>query len=236
MAASAGNRQPFLRAMLARGDVNTVDGDTTSREAVASFLRKQGRYTPHVVQSVETVERFPGLFSPIDTNQPVERGAVRLVEVNAVQPGSPVDGAQSEWFVVRNNGAETVDLEGYRFSDADEGGEFTVKQQLVLQPGEQIMFCHSLAALSRLPYAGDPYQRLFEYGPLAERMVLGDGGDELIVVAPDGSVSDQVAYGDNTGYWPVWPTNSLAPWHPPGTSLQWTGAGWAVSEQPLSQK
>jgi len=82
--------------------------------------------------------------------------------------------------------------------------------------------------------AGNPYVRIFEYGKLAGRLNLGNRGDELMIIDPNGRLADQVVYGPRRKLWKNWPAESKAPNHKVGESLIKTEGGWEVNEEPLS--
>jgi len=235
VAAGAGGLFMPLRAVLDRDEVRTVDTDGLTRDAVAALLRKNDVYKPHVVQSVKHARQTVGMFTPVTPNTPLQPGPVRLVEFAFMHPGTRDQEQAGEWFVVKNEGTRTVNLKGYAFSDGDEGGTFRIGKDVLLSPGEIVVFCHTASQFRLHDYAQNPYLRLFEYGGIAGRLNLGNRGDELMIIDPQGRLADQVVYGQHVPRWRNWPAESKAPNHKAGESLCRTPGGWEVSEEPLSQ-
>lgn len=233
MAASGGQRHLALRALIDQHLAGPVEG--TTRDAVAMYLVSTGIYTPRVVRSIEHIVHTPGRFTPVTAATQLSPGALKLVEFAYMHPGRRSEEQASEWFVVRNSGTTPLNLRGYTFTDGDEGGAFRIDKDLLLAPGEVLVFCYSLEHFRRHIYATNPYLRLFEYGKLAGRLNLGNRGDELMVVDPQGRLADQVTYGQHIEKWPNWPAESKAPNHKIGESLLKTPGGWVVNKEPLTQ-
>ena len=233
VAASGGQRHLRLRAVVDEHAAEEVVG--TTRDAVAMYLVRAGVYRPRVVRSIEHVAQAPGQFAPVTGATVMRPGAVQLVELAYMHAGARAEEQAGEWFVVRNAGNAPVNLKGYTFTDGDEGGAFRIDRDLVLGPGEVVVMCQSVEHFKRHTYATNPYLRLFEYGKLAGRLNLGNRGDELMIVDPQGRLADQVVYGQHIEKWPGWPAESKAPNHKIGESLKKTKGGWVVNKEPLNE-
>lgn len=234
-AASAGGLFNNLRAILERKTSRTIDTDISTRAAVVNFLKKKKVYKPHIVKTIEKVSREPGAFAPVTQSTPLRHGAVKLVEFAYMHPGSRAEEQAGEWFAVKNISAKNINLKGYIFSDGDEGGTFRINKDVQLAPDEILVFCHTAEIFRKHSYAQNPYLRLVEYGEIAGRLNLGNRGDELMIIDPQGMLADEVVYGQKKKKWPNWPASSKAPNHKIGESLIKTQGGWEVNKQPLSQ-
>jgi 2',3'-cyclic-nucleotide 2'-phosphodiesterase/3'-nucleotidase len=235
MAASGGQRYLPLRALLEQRAVQTADVPLTTRDAVAQFLRAQGVYTPVVVRTVLKRALPTPVLAVITPTTPLRPGALRFAELAYMHPGNRWQEQAGEWFVVKNNGTTPANLKGYVMTDTDEGGAFRITKDLLLAPQEVMVFCHTIARFRTHPYAQNPYLRLFEYGPLAGRLNLGNRGDELILVDPQGNCADQIVYGQHIAKWPAWPADSKTPNHKIGESVIKRAGGWEVNGAPLSE-
>lgn len=233
MAASGGQRHMKLRAVVDQRAAEEIVG--TTRDAVAMFLVSTGVYRPRVVRSIEHVGHAPGQLAPVTAATVLRPGSLELVEFAYMHAGARSEEQASEWFVVRNTGNAAVNLKGYTFTDGDEGGAFRIDRDLVVGPGEVVVMCHTIEQFKRHAYATNPYLRLFEYGKLAGRLNLGNRGDELMIVDPQGRLADQVVYGQHIEKWPGWPAESKAPNHKIGESLKKTKGGWVVNKEPLTE-
>jgi len=235
MAASGGQRYLPLRTLLEQTAVHAEDTQITTREAVAQFLRAQGVYTPVVVRTILKHAVPAPVLAVITPTTPLRPGALRFAEFAYMHPGNRWEEQASEWFVVKNYGTEPANMKDYIITDCDEGGAFRITKDLILAPQEALVFCQMTSRFRRLPYARNPYLRVFEYGPLAGRLNFGNRGDELILVDPQGNCADQIAYGQSTWRWKNWPAESKAPNHKIGQSLIKRAGGWEVQDKPLSE-
>lgn len=235
MAASGGQRYPELRAVLESPAVAAEDLAVTTRDAVTAFLHNQGVYTPRVVRTITTLHQPPPRLATVTPATPLRPGALQLIEFAYVHPGSRDEEQAGEWFAVRNTGVAPLNLQGYIFSDCDEGGDFRIDKDLPLASGEVLVFCHTLTQFRKHPYGRNPYLRVFEYGSVAGRLNLGNRGDELVIIDPQGALADQVVYGQRRALWPHWPASSKAPNHKIGQSLIKRIGGWEPNGAPLSE-
>ena len=235
VAASGGTRFNKLRSVLERKSSDTIDTDISTREAVINFLKKKKSYKTHTIKWIDQLKQEPGAFAFVTVNTPLRPGAVRLVEFAYMLPGNRDEEQAGEWFVVKNESAKNINLKGYTFSDGDEGGTFRINKDVPLAPDENLVFCHTAEIFRKHPYAQNPYLRLFEYGELAGRLNLGNRGDELMIIDPQGRLADEVVYGPSKKNWPNWPASSKTPNHKIGESLMKTQGGWIVNEVPLSE-
>jgi len=234
VAASAGGQFNKLRSILEKKSSATVDTDISTRAVVINFLKKKKVYKTHAVKCIEQIKQEPGAFAPVTSSTPLRPGAVKLVEFAYMLPGDRDEEQAGEWFVVKNESAQNINLKGYTFSDGDEGGTFRIKKNVPLAPDEIMVFCHTAEIFRKHPYAQNPYLRLFEYGKLAGRLNLGNRGDELMIIDPQGRLADEVVYGPSKKKWSNWPAGSKSPNHKVGESLIKTQGGWEVNKQPLA--
>ncbi len=234
VAASAGGRFNKLRSILERKSSATIDTDVSTRNAVINFLKKKKVYKTHTAKCIEQIKQEPGAFAPVTSSTPLRPGAVKLVEFAYMLPGDRDVEQAGEWFVVKNESVQNINLKGYTFSDGDEGGTFRIKKNVQLAPDENLVFCHTAEIFRKHPYAQNPYLRLFEYGKLAGRLNLGNRGDELMIIDPQGRLADEVVYGPSKKKWPNWPASSKSPNHKVGESLIKTQGGWEVNKEPLT--
>ena len=134
------------------------------------------------------------------------------VQLNEVLPAPAAvdwdgDGSadeRDEWIELTNTGSVAVDLGGWALDDGEAGsGTIIIPQGTVLRPGAFMVF----------------YRR--ETG-----LVLDDAGDQVRLLAPDGTVADSVVFGaigadrsvsrDEDGTWHTdWPPSLQAPNWPP---------------------
>ena len=234
VAASAGGLYNKIRSILERKNSRTEDTDISTREAVIKFLKKKKAYKAHTVSCFKTAKQIPGTFAPVTLSTPLHPGAIKLVEFAYMHPGNRWEEQASEWFVIKNTSSKNINLKGYVFSDGDEGGTFRINKDIQLAPDEVLVFCHTAATFRKHKYAKNPYLRLFEYGKLAGRLNLGNRGDELMIIDPQGRLADEVVYGPKKKKWSNWPASSKAPNHKVGESLIKRQGGWEVNNSPLS--
>ncbi len=235
VAASGGKDFIPVKAILSKRSSQTKDVPLTTRESVLNFLKKQKKYKPHTEKIVEHVKGDIGQFIPITENTILKPGPLQFSEFSYMHPGSRSEEQAGEWFVIKNAGKEIINLKGYSISDGDEGGRFRIKKDVKLAPGEFLLFCCNSKIFQKHAYAENPYLRIFEYGKLAGRLNLGNRGDELMVIDPQGRLADQVVYGPRKKLWKNWPAESKAPNHKVGESLLKTEGGWEVNKEPLSE-
>ena len=125
---------------------------------------------------------------------------LRFTEVQA----APVTGCNEhhDWFEVTNFGTNAVDLLGYRFSDEPTlAGSEKVKQSLVVQPGESVVFVKNPVADVFIDWWGRdqllPGLKIYPYGGFS----LGKDGDELYLwnaTAEDpGEIIDSISFVTN---------------------------------------
>lgn len=233
LAASGGNRHPLVRALIDSKDARGEDISVQTRDAVKQFLLAQETYTPHVVETIVLVEERRQPHAIVTTSTPLAPGPVQFIAFAYTHRGMRSEEQASEWFAVRNMGDRPHNLKGYRFSDGEIGGTFLIRNDLELRPGEVLVFAHTPEMFHRHPYGNNPYLRVFGYGELAGRLNLGNRGDEIMMIDPQGRLADQVVYGQNIALWPDWPAESKAPNHRPGEALEKTPGGWRVTTRPL---
>lgn len=233
MAASGGNRHPGVRALIDSIPAHCEDTDMQTRDIVENYLKKIKEYTPHVTETLDVIKEQRQPYNPVTSSTPRVPGPIRFIAFAFMHPGTRSQEQASEWFAVQNMSEEPVNLKGYRLSDGDEGGTFLIKNDLILAPGEKLVFCHTPQYFREKPYGKNPYLRLFGYGELAGRLNLGNRGDELMMIDSQGRLADQITYGQHIEEWPSWPAESKAPNHKPGEALEKTEGGWQVTENPL---
>jgi len=192
VAASGGKEFMPVRAVLSKNTSLTKDVPLTTRESVLNFLKKKKVYKPYIQNIIEHVKGDIGRFVPVTQNTILNPGSLQLVEFSFMHPGSRSEEQSGEWFVIKNAGKEIINLKGYSISDGDEGGRFRIKKDVKLAPGEMLLFCNNSEQFQKHAYAGNPYVRIFEYGKLAGRLNLGNRGDELMIIDPNGRLADQV--------------------------------------------
>lgn len=236
MAASSGMRQLPVRALIDGRDSGAADLPVLTRDALEAYLRACGTYTPRVTRSIAITDEPGPSIGPVTPSTPFVPGPVRFAEFAYTVPGPLSDEPAGEWFAVRNIFDRPVNLKGYSFSDNDDKGVFSIEKDLLLAPGELLVFCSSVPKFRRLPYGASQYLRIFEYGRLAPRLNLGNRGDELVMLAPNGHIADQVTYGRHTALWRNWPADTKAPNHKPGEGLVKTQGGWQVNTRPLTEE
>ncbi|MBL8863480.1 MAG: lamin tail domain-containing protein [Planctomycetes bacterium] len=145
------------------------------------------------VSSGGTSQRVSGVSAFAGPAFVVQSGDVIVTEVQRA-PGLVAD-VLGEWFEVRNTTTSAIDLEGWTI--ADEGGEFHVIQNggagLVILPGELRVLGRNADAQVN---GGVPVQ--YAYSGL----MLDDLADEIVLVAPTGTIVDRVAWTSGGG-WPA---------------------------------
>jgi hypothetical protein len=129
-----------------------------------------------------------------------------LVITEVMQDVTTVPDDDGEWFELTNTTAATVDLDGLEVADAD-GEVFTVSTAVLVAPGAAVV----LAAAAD-PVVNGGISAAWGWG---SAMSLGNGDDELILTAPDGTELDRVEWDGGTD----WPDET-------GASMQ-LGTPWA---------
>lgn len=112
---------------------------------------------------------------------------LRISEVVS-DPSEPGRDAPYEWVELVNTGTEPINLGGWSIEDAS--GRDALPS-ITIPPGEYVVIAGKLAALPSGVVSV----------PLADGDIgngLGNDGDLLRLVAPDGTVVDEMSYGDNT--------------------------------------
>jgi 5'-nucleotidase len=186
MAASGGKRFLSLRSVIDSKDAGVTVSDISTREAVSRFLAKKTNYTPHIVTSIS--HALPEHVT-IQELKPVKRpGPVKITAFCRGNNGS------NTWFSVKNTGRLYRNIKGYSFSDKGTT-IFRIGKDLVLAPGEQVVFCDSIAKHAANTNLYEPYQRVINY-----RHQPGQGnpeitGDILVLRNPDGTIADSVVSG-----------------------------------------
>jgi hypothetical protein len=102
-------------------------------------------------------------------------------------PDGPGDDNLNEWVEVYNAGTERVDLQGWRIGDAISADTLGT---LAIEPGEYAV----IAARETVIPAGVPVVRVAD-GRIGNG--LNNGGDALVLIAPDGTLADAISYGEN---------------------------------------
>lgn len=138
-----------------------------------------------------------------DTAAPTIRSTIRITEF---MPRPMPD--QPEWVELINDGAERVDLSGWRIGDAGSSRELWG----AIEPGQRVVF-----AAGPLPDDGDEIRLLG--GRIGNG--LNNDGDILRLIAPDGAVAVSVEYGG-----PELPVPAA------GASLALTPRVWVVNSSP----
>ncbi|NJN81869.1 MAG: lamin tail domain-containing protein [Caldilineaceae bacterium] len=137
----------------------------------------------------------PATPSPIATTQLSETPIVTLTPAPALvlselmaDPKAVEDDA-GEWFEIYNADSQPVNLRGWQVVDLDGDGH-TISSDLRVQPGEYVV-------LGRMadPTANGNVAISYVYSGIS----LANGGDELILLAPDGQEVDRVIWGTDAG-------------------------------------
>ncbi len=105
-------------------------------------------------------------------------------------PSGPGDNNLNEWVEVFNPGDAPVNLQGWRIADARSADYLG---PLVVQPQGYAVIA---AREAQIP-EGVAVVRVAD-GRIGNG--LNNGGDAVILIAPDGSVADAISYGDNADY------------------------------------
>lgn len=156
----------------------------------------------------------------ISGQAPAGATTLRISEVLS-DPAEPGRDAPYEWVELVNTGAAPVSLEGWSIEDT---ARRDLLPAVIVPPGGYVVLSGGSAALPpgvvAVPLPG---------GDIGNG--LGNDGDLLRLVAPDGTVVDEMSYGDNTS---VFDPAPAAP--PPGRSLglrdPWSDSGgdaWALT-------
>jgi len=159
-----------------------------------------------------------------DCVDPPPAGAVVVTEI--MNNPAEVTDDMGEWFEVRSTLAIDLDLVDWTF--ADDGGEaFTVDASLVLPAGGVLVFGRSDDVTNN---GGAPVDHVF--GPA---MQLGNGADEVVVLASSGDEIDRVEY-DGGPLFPD-PTGAAMALSPDRTDAVSNddGASWCVSVDPYGE-
>lgn len=105
-------------------------------------------------------------------------------------PDGPGDDNLNEWVEVFNPGTEAVDLQGWRVGDAI--GTDTLGP-LVVESGAYAV----IAARETEVPDGIPVVRVAD-GRIGNG--LNNGGDAVVLIAPDGTLTDAISYGENARF------------------------------------
>ena len=188
-----------LPGAAARIDLRSPDGEVIGVIDAADWLPTD---SPAAQSDAEDAAATTAQAAP-DTPAPTIRSTIRITEF---MPRPLPD--QPEWVELINDGAERVDLSGWRIGDAGSSRELWG----VIEPGQRVVF-----AAGQLP-AGGGEIRLLD-GRIGNG--LNNDGDILRLIAPDGAVAVSVEYGG-----PELPVPAA------GASLALTPRVWVVNSSP----
>jgi hypothetical protein len=189
MAASGGKRFLQLRSIIDSKDARVTASEISTRDAVMRYLAKKQTYTPHTVPSLSHAARKRDMVHGLKTAK--KPGPVKVTAFYRSDTGS------NSWVSLKNTGRLYRNIKGYSFSD-NESIMFRIDQNLVLAPGEQVVFCASIADCTTNTNIYKPYQRVISYRHLEGREDVDISADTLIFRNPDGTIADSTEPGSAT--------------------------------------
>ena len=127
-----------------------------------------------------TVEmnHFNGTYFPYSYSSP------SLIINEIMNNPSVVADSDGEWFEIVNNGGRSFDLNGWTIKD-NVNDSHVISSSVVINPGEYIVFAKNANQNSNGGVAVD-----YQY----DGMTLSNGDDAIILIDPNGTVFDSVAY------------------------------------------
>lgn len=160
------------------------------------------------------------LALPLTAHADEASGTLRITEI---LPAPDAALGQREFIELRNAGASSLDLAGWRLRDAPTASNSTnefVFPSLVLAPGARVVVWSNAS--------GDALGPSWSSSP--SKTVWNDAGDAATLLDPTGAVHDWVGYGSTTQSPP--PGQSMEKPATPGRgrSLQLDGEAWVAAE------
>ena len=120
---------------------------------------------------------YPSCIEEFVVNQDISSCFNHLVTINEIMNNpSSVQDSEGEWFELFYNGDFAIDLNGWTIKD-NGSDSHVISSSLIINPGEYLVLSNN-----------NNYD--YQY----DGITLGNGGDEIILIDPNGTTSDSVAY------------------------------------------
>lgn len=124
------------------------------------------------------------------------------VVINEINYNSPDDDNAGDWVEIYNWGRFDLDISGWVFKDDDDGHEFVIPDNTILNSNEYLVFCKSEKKFNAVHGGVSNYIGEFDFG-------LSSSGDAARIFDNNEQLVDEVVYGTESP-WPEEPNGTGA--------------------------